>query len=401
MKILVLNAGSSSVKYQLINMESYVVMASGLIEQIGENTSAARIKYIDKEGLEQRIEHKLPIPNHEVALKIMSALLIESSIIHDLNELDGIGHRVVQGGSSFCEPVVVDAWVESEIERLIPLAPLHNPGHLAGIRVSLEQSPNVPQVIVFDTAFHSTMPPYAYMYALPYQYYTDLKIRRYGFHGTSHSFVSKEAAKYLGKKINELNAITLHLGNGASVSAICNGQCVDTSMGLTPLEGLMMGTRSGDLDPAILFYLSRKKGLGIEELDTILNKESGLKGVCGSNDMREVKKMAQNGNERAQLALDMFSYRIKKYIGAYTAVLGRVDCIVFTGGIGENDAEMRAKSCSELSNLGIEIDEKLNQKHLTRTFQINTKESLVKVLVIPTNEELEIALQTQELIKTL
>jgi len=382
-------------------MESYVVMASGLIEQIGENTSAARIKYIDKEGLEQRIEHKLPIPNHEVALKIMSALLIESSIIHDLNELDGIGHRVVQGGSSFCEPVVVDAWVESEIERLIPLAPLHNPGHLAGIRVSLEQSPNVPQVIVFDTAFHSTMPPYAYMYALPYQYYTDLKIRRYGFHGTSHSFVSKEAAKYLGKKINELNAITLHLGNGASVSAICNGQCVDTSMGLTPLEGLMMGTRSGDLDPAILFYLSRKKGLGIEELDTILNKESGLKGVCGSNDMREVKKMAQNGNERAQLALDMFSYRIKKYIGAYTAVLGRVDCIVFTGGIGENDAEMRAKSCSELSNLGIEIDEKLNQKHLTRTFQINTKESLVKVLVIPTNEELEIALQTQELIKTL
>jgi len=382
-------------------MESYVVMASGLIEQIGENTSAARIKYIDKEGLEQKIEHKLPIPNHEVALKIMSALLIESSIIHDLNELDGIGHRVVQGGSSFCEPVLVDEWVESEIERLIPLAPLHNPGHLAGIRVSLEQSPNVPQVIVFDTAFHSTMPPHAYMYALPYQYYTDLKIRRYGFHGTSHRFVSKEAAKYLGKKLNELNAITLHLGNGASVSAIRNGQCIDTSMGLTPLEGLMMGTRSGDIDPAILFYLARKKGMGIEELDTMLNKESGLKGICGSNDMREVKIMAQNGNERAQLALDMFSYRIKKYIGAYTAALGRVDCIVFTGGIGENDSEMRAKSCSELSHLGIEIDAKLNQKHLTRTFQISTKESLVKVLVIPTNEELEIALQTQELIQTL
>lgn len=400
MKILVLNAGSSSVKYQLINMESYSVMASGLIEQIGESSSAARIKYVDKEGSEQKIEHQLPIPNHEVALKLMSALLIESNVIHDLNELDGIGHRVVQGGSSFFEPVLVNEWVTSEIERLIPLAPLHNPGHLAGIKVSLEQSPSVPQVVVFDTAFHSTMPPHAYMYAIPYNHYTELKIRRYGFHGTSHSFVSKEAAKYLGKKLNQLNAITLHLGNGASVTAIRNGQSVDTSMGLTPLEGLMMGTRSGDIDPAVLFYLSRKKGLGIEELDTMLNKESGLKGICGSNDMRAVKKMADEGNEQAQLALDMFSYRIKKYIGAYSAALGRVDCIVFTGGIGENDSDMRLKSCSDLANFGIEIDPELNNRRSTRTLQISTQESPVKVLVIPTNEELEIALQTQEIIQS-
>ena len=398
MKILVLNAGSSSIKYQLINMENYAVIANGLIEQIGENSSLARIKYLDKEGAEQKIEHKLPIPNHEIALKLMSALLIESSAIHDLNDLDGIGHRVVQGGSSFREPVIVDEWVASEIERLIPLAPLHNPGHLAGIKVSLEQSPSVPQVVVFDTAFHATMPPHAYMYAIPYHYYEDLKIRRYGFHGTSHRFVAKEAAKFMGKKLSQLNAITLHLGNGASVSAIQNGQSVDTSMGLTPLEGLMMGTRSGDIDPAVLFYLARKEGLDIETLDRVLNKESGLKGICGINDMREVGQMAEEGNEKAQLALEMFNYRIKKYIGAYSAVLGRVDCIVFTGGIGENAVNVRAKSCENLQNLGIEIDPILNQKRSSRTMQISTKESPVTVLVIPTNEELEIALQTQEVI---
>ncbi|WP_041961687.1 acetate/propionate family kinase [Sulfurospirillum cavolei] len=398
MKILVLNAGSSSIKYQLINMENYAVIANGLIEQIGENSSLARIKYLDKEGAEQKIEHKLPIPNHEIALKLMSALLIESSAIHDLNDLDGIGHRVVQGGSSFREPVIVDEWVASEIERLIPLAPLHNPGHLAGIKVSLEQSPSVPQVVVFDTAFHATMPPHAYMYAIPYHYYEDLKIRRYGFHGTSHRFVAKEAAKFMGKKLSQLNAITLHLGNGASVSAIQNGQSVDTSMGLTPLEGLMMGTRSGDIDPAVLFYLARKEGLDIETLDRVLNKESGLKGICGINDMREVGQMAEEGNEKAQLALDMFNYRIKKYIGAYSAALGRVDCIVFTGGIGENAHNVRAKSCENLQNLGIEIDPILNQKRSSRTMQISTKESPVTVLVIPTNEELEIALQTQEVI---
>lgn len=399
MKILVLNAGSSSIKFQLFSMVDSSVMASGLVEQIGENESNARIKFNDNQGSECKKEIKGSIPNHEAALKIMSTLLIESGVIKDLNELDGIGHRVVQGGASFSEPVLVDEWVVTEIERLIPLAPLHNPGHLAGIKVSLEQSPQVPQVVVFDTAFHSSLPKHAYLYAIPYKLYEDLKIRRYGFHGTSHHYIVKEAAKYLKKDVNSLNAITLHLGNGASMSAVRNGKSVDTSMGLTPLEGLIMGTRSGDIDPAVLFYLARKEGYTIEDLDRLVNKESGLKGICGSNDMREIGKMALEGNSQAQLALDMFNYRIKKYIGAYSAVLGKVDCIIFTGGIGENDSAVRFNSCSDLENFGIKIDASINNQRSSGIVKISTEESPVKVLVIPTNEELEIALQTKEVIE--
>lgn len=399
MKILVLNAGSSSIKFQLFNMDHSSVMANGLVEQIGESESNARIKYNDINGAEQKKEVKGCVSNHEAALKLMSNLLIESGVIKDLNELDGIGHRVVQGGASFSKPVLVDEWVVSEIDRLIPLAPLHNPGHLAGIKVSLEQSPKVPQVVVFDTAFHSSLPKHAYLYAIPYKLYEDLKIRRYGFHGTSHHYIVKEAAKYLKKDVNTLNAITLHLGNGASMSAVRNGKSVDTSMGLTPLEGLIMGTRSGDIDPAVLFYLARKEGLSIDDLDRMLNKESGLKGICGSNDMREIGKMAEEGNEQAQLALDMFNYRIKKYIGAYSAVLGRVDCIIFTGGIGENDTSVRLHTCSDLENLGIKIDEVINNQRCQGIVKISTEDSPVKVLVIPTNEELEIALQTKEVIE--
>lgn len=397
MKILVLNAGSSSVKYQLFNMETKAVLASGMIEQIGENESNAKIKYFDADT-EKVITRKSSIKNHEAALKLMTSLLIESGVIADLNELDGIGHRVVQGGSSFSEPVIVTQEVTDEIEKLIPLAPLHNPGHLAGIKVSLEQSPKVPQVVVFDTAFHSSIPKHAFLYAIPYKFYEDLKIRRYGFHGTSHRFIVKEAARYLNKDVNSLNAITLHLGNGASMSAIKNGQSVDTTMGLTPLEGLIMGTRSGDIDPAILFFLARTQGYTIDDLDKLLNKESGLKGICGNNDMREIGKMAEEGNAQAQLALDMFNYRIKKYIGAYSAVLGHVDCIIFTGGIGENDIDVRKNSCSELLNLGIEIDTVVNNKRCSEITTISSANSAVKVLVIPTNEELEIALQTQEVI---
>ena len=398
MKILVLNAGSSSVKYQLFNMETNAVLASGLIEQIGESESNAKIKYFDN-GIEKVVERKSSIKNHEGALKIMTSLLIESGVIADLNDLDGIGHRVVQGGASFSEPVLVTEYVTEEIERLIPLAPLHNPGHLAGIKVSLEQSPNVPQVVVFDTAFHSSIPKHAYLYAIPYKFYEDLKIRRYGFHGTSHHFVVKEAAKYLNKDINSFNAITLHLGNGASMSAVKNGKSIDTSMGLTPLEGLIMGTRSGDIDPAVLFYLARKLGYTIDNLDKLLNKESGLKGICGTNDMREVNKLAEEGDTQAQLALDMFNYRIKKYIGAYSAVLGHVDCIIFTGGIGENDSNVRLNSCSDLANLGIHIDSAINSQRTSGIVTISRNESLVKVLVVPTNEELEIAIQTKELIE--
>lgn len=375
------------------------VLASGLIEKIGENDSLAKIKYVDAKGIEHKNEHQGSIKNHDAALGIMSRLLIESNVIADLNELEGIGHRVVQGGSLFRKPTLVTPQVIEGIEQLIPLAPLHNPGHLAGMKVSLEQSPKVPQVAVFDTAFHATLPDYAYLYALPYKLYKEANVRRYGFHGTSHHFIVKEAARYLGKELSSLNAITLHLGNGASMCAVKNGQSIDTSMGLTPLEGLIMGTRSGDIDPAIMFYLARTQGYSIDDLDKLLNKESGLKGICGNNDMREVGKMAEEGDAQAALALQMFNYRIKKYIGAYSAVLGRVDCIIFTGGIGENDSEVRRNSCSELQNLGIEIDTVVNNQRCSTITQISTQNSPVKVLVIPTNEELEIALQTKAVIE--
>jgi len=400
-KILVLNAGSSSIKYQLFEMKDNSVLASGLIEKIGEDDSLAKIKYVDENGAEQKNERQGSIKNHDAALGIMSNLLIESGVITDLNELEGIGHRVVQGGSLFLKPTLVNRNVIDGIEKLIPLAPLHNPGHLAGMKVSLEQSPSVPQVAVFDTAFHATLPEYAYLYALPYKLYKEANVRRYGFHGTSHHFIVKEAAKYLHKPLNELNAITLHLGNGASMCAVKNGQSIDTTMGLTPLEGLVMGTRSGDIDPAILFYLARTQGYTIDDLDKLLNKESGLKGICGNNDMREIGKMAQEGDEKAKLALEMFNYRIKKYIGSYSAVLGRVDCIIFTGGIGENDSDVRLGSCKNLLNLGIEIDEVVNNQRCSAITQISTANSPVKVLVIPTNEELEIALQTKEVIEAL
>jgi len=400
-KILVLNAGSSSVKYQLFEMNDNQVLASGLIEKIGEMDSLAKIKYSDEKGCEAKIERVGNIKNHDDALAIISDLLIETKVIASLDDLDGVGHRVVQGGSLFSKPALVDAHVIEGIERLIPLAPLHNPGNLAGIKVSLEKSPSVPQVAVFDTAFHATLPQYAYLYALPYKLFEEANVRRYGFHGTSHHFIVKEAAKTLQKPLNELNAITLHLGNGASMCAVKNGKSIDTTMGLTPLEGLIMGTRSGDIDPAILFYLARTQGYTIDTLDTLLNKESGLKGICGNNDMREIGKMAQEGDEKAKLALEMFNYRIKKYIGAYSAILGRVDCIIFTGGIGENDSDVRRDSCQGLSNLGIEIDESVNDQRCSSITYISTTSSPVKVLVIPTNEELEIALQTKEVIEAL
>ncbi len=393
MKILVLNSGSSSVKFQLFNAKTNESLVSGIIEQIGEKISHAKIKFGENE-----LKREVAIPNHKVGLEIMNSLLIESKIIKDLCELDGIGHRVVHGGEEFSKPTIIDNSVIEQIEKLIPLAPLHNPANLDGIRSSIEHCPKVPQVAVFDTAFHSAIPPHAYMYALPYETYEKDGVRRYGFHGTSHHYIAKEAAKYLDIDIDKLNAITLHLGNGASMSAVQNGKSIDTSMGLTPLEGLVMGTRCGDIDPAIIFYLSRVEGLSIDELDNMLNKKSGLKGICGNNDMREVGKMAQNGDKKAQLALDMFTYRIKKYIGSYSAVLGRVDCLIFTGGIGENDIDVRKNSCSDLENLGISLDLKANNQRAKETIEISKKDSKVKVLVIPTNEELEIALQVKSLI---
>jgi len=398
MKILVLNSGSSSIKFQLFNADKNKSLVSGIIEQIGERQSHAKIKFNNKEGKSCELEKNIAIPNHKSGLEIMNSLLIESKIIKDLCELDGIGHRVVHGGEKFSKPTIINEKVIQQIEKLIPLAPLHNPANLDGIKSSIEHCPNVPQVAVFDTSFHSSIPKHAYMYALPYETYTKDGVRRYGFHGTSHHFVAKEAAKYLGIDIGKLNAITLHLGNGASMSAVKNGKSIDTSMGLTPLEGLIMGTRCGDIDPAIIFYLSRVESLNIDEIDNILNKQSGLKGICGNNDMREIGEMIKQGDDKAKLAFDMFCYRIKKYIGSYSAVLGRVDCLVFTGGIGENDIEARKNSCINLENLGISLDLEANNQRANKIIEVSKKNSKIKVLVIPTNEELEIALQVKSLI---
>ena len=320
--------------------------------------------------------------------------------MNDVDDLAAIGHRVVHGGEDFHEPVLLDATVIHTIEELVPLAPLHNPANLAGIRVSRELAPDTPQVAVFDTAFHQTIPEHAYLYALPRKLYKNNKVRRYGFHGTSHGYVAEQAAKHIGRPLNELRVISLHLGNGASAAAIHNGKCIDTSMGLTPLEGLIMGTRSGDLDPAILFYLSRETGLDMDGLDRMLNKQSGLKGICGENDMRQITESASRGDNRAQLALTMFCYRLKKYIGSYMAALGGVDCLIFTGGIGENSSLVRKMSCEGLQPFGITVDPIKNDQRHHNTYAIQTGESNTKILVIPTNEELEIARQTLQVITT-
>ena len=311
----------------------------------------------------------------------------------------GIGHRVVHGGEMFHQPTLINETVLEGIRKMIPLAPLHNPAYLAGIEITLQHAANIPQVAVFDTAFHQSIPVHAFLYALPKALYEQQQVRRYGFHGTAHHYVAKQAAKFLNKPLSSLNMIVLHLGNGASATAIQQGQSVDTSMGMTPLEGLVMGTRSGDIDPAIPYYLSQNKAMSNKEIDTMLNKQSGLKGLCGENDMRTVHHKANTGDDEAQLALDIYCYRIKKYIGAYFAILGRVDALVFTGGIGENDVYVREKTCTGLEMLGIDINPQKNRQKNTTTRDISKKDEGVSVLVIPTNEELEIAVQTMACIQ--
>jgi len=398
MKILVLNSGSSSLKFQLFEEADLSVLASGLIEQIGDTASAAQLSFVDSSGRKKELKQSDPVADHNEAIKVMSEMLRESKTLVDTGELSGIGHRVVHGGEAFHEPVRIDDTVVSAIEELIPLAPLHNPANLMGIQVAREHVPLIPQVAVFDTAFHQTIPEHAYLYALPYALYEEQKVRRYGFHGTSHGYVARQAALYLKKPIEELNIITLHLGNGASAAAIRGGESIDTSMGLTPLEGLVMGTRSGDLDPAILFYLAEEKGLDMDALDTMLNKESGLKGICGENDMRSISEAADQGDSQAKLALTIFCYRLKKYIGAYLAALGEVDCIVFTGGIGENSAIVRQISCQGLERLGICLDEEKNSTRQKEILEIQATDSSVKLLVVRTDEEREIASQTLQVI---
>ncbi|EAI2977864.1 TPA: acetate kinase [Campylobacter coli] len=393
MKILVLNSGSSSIKFKFF--DDKVVKASGLVEKIGEEKS----KVILKNALnDEKFERELAIKNHEHGLQIVNELFKESGILEDLNALDGCGHRIVHGGRNLSEHCLVDDYVLKEIDRVSIFAPLHNPAHLAGIKTMMKAAPNVKNTVIFDTAFHRTMPDFAYMYALPYDFYDKHNIRRYGFHGTSHAFVSARAAKLLGKDKEDLNAISAHLGNGASVCAIEGGKSVDTSMGFTPLEGLVMGTRCGDLDPAILPFISNLKGLTIEEIDTLLNKKSGLYGICGSNDFRDIGVKIEQGDDKARLAFDMFCYRLLKYIGAYFTVLPRTDAIIFTGGIGENAALVRQKVCEKLSHLGIELDTELNNEKTSCERVISTANSKVKIFIIPTDEELEIARVTEELI---
>ena len=396
MKILVINCGSSSLKYQFIDMNDESVLAKGLVERIGIEGSV--LKH-EKTGMEKQTI-TAEMPNHEVALKlVMDALINESyGVIKDFKEIDAVGHRVVHGGEDFANSVLIEDKVMKSIEDCIDLAPLHNPPNIIGIKACQKLLPGVKMVAVFDTAFHQTMPDYAYMYAIPYEYYEKYKIRRYGFHGTSHRFVSKRASELMGKKIDQCNIITCHLGNGASVAAIKNGKTIDTSMGFTPLEGLIMGTRSGDIDPAVIPFLSEKEKMSIKEIDTLLNKKSGVLGVSGvSSDFRDIEGEAEKGNDRARLALDMFHTRVKKYIGAYMAELGNVDAVVFTAGLGENSAESRKEICKGLESLGIEIDVDAN-KTRGKEQLISKKDSKIKVFVIPTNEELVIARDTLEIV---
>jgi len=392
MKILVLNSGSSSIKCQyFVDRKS---TASILIERIGEKEGHARIDY--DTGSQ---EHHGEITDHHHALTLLFSMLREAEVLKGVDELDAVGHRVVHGGATFDQPTLIGSEVIETIRRLIPLAPLHNPANLEGIEVLSKLHPTLRQVAVFDTAFHQTMPAAAYLYPLPYEIYQHSDVRRYGFHGTSHAYVAKQAAKMLNRELDTLNLITLHLGNGASVAAIKEGKSIDTSMGLTPLEGLMMGTRCGDIDPAILPFLSRNLGMDIDRIDAMLNKESGLKGICGTNDMREVIDSAESGAERSLLALEMYTYRIKKYIGSYAAVLGDIDAIVFTGGIGEHAVKVRTMACEGLDRtIGLKLDEALNRQGTVQNHAIDSSESRIGVLVVQTDEELEIADQTEAVI---
>ncbi len=393
MRILVLNSGSSSIKFQLFAMDTKTSLASGLVEQIGSSSSRAVLK-----ANGETYEIKRFIKDHHDGLEAMNELFVTSHTLHDLSELDGIGHRIVHGGESFFSSMIVDESVIKKIEEISPLAPLHNPGHLAGIKNAMKESKNVPHVVVFDTVFHQSMPEYAYRYALPYDVCKTHHIRKYGFHGTSHRYVCKQAAKMLGIEFDKFNAISLHLGNGASACAVQNGKSIDTSMGLSPLEGLIMGTRSGDMDPAVVIYLLNIGVLKWNEIDNFLNKKSGLFGICGSSDMRDVVAKMEN-DERARLAFNMFCYRVKKYIGSYYAILGRVDALIFTGGIGENAPNTRQKICDELKHLGIHINHDLNFQDMRGERCIDGDDAKIKTLIIPTNEELEIAIETARVIK--
>lgn len=393
MKILVINSGSSSLKYQLIDMETESVLAKGVCERIGIANSNFVYKAHGKTE-----EQQVDMPNHQVAVKLVLDKLTDKKVgvISSMNEIDGVGHRVVASGEAFKKPTLVTKQSMKLMEEIKDLAPLHNPAAIVGVNACLAQMPNTPMVLVFDTGFHFTMPDYAYMYAVDYSHYEKYKIRRYGAHGTSHKYVAQEAAKYLGKNIADLKIITCHLGNGSSITAVKGGKCIDTSMGFTPLAGVPMGTRSGDIDYAAAEYIARKENMDVSEMLSYLNKKCGMLGVSGvSSDFRDLSAAAESGNDRARLALDMFAYSTKKYIGAYAAALNGVDVIVFTAGIGENDDKVRAAVLKDLDYLGVKLDANKNASCPRGTVaEIQTDDSKVKVLVIPTNEELVIARET-------
>jgi len=392
MNILVINCGSSSIKYQLINREKRKVLAKGLLEKI-DKANSSQIHYIGGKVVKKQDE----VANYEEGLRSILALLLDKKrgVIKDASEISAVGHRVVHGGEDFFHSILIDDEVIKTIKSYISLAPLHNPPNLAGIKAARSLLPDVPQVAVFDTAFHQTLPGKAFLYALPYQYYEKYKIRRYGFHGTSHRYIAERAAKFLKKPLKELKIITCHLGNGCSITAIDKGKSIDTSMGFTPLEGLVMGTRCGDIDAAAVLFLMEKENFTTAQMDNLLNKQSGLLGISGiSNDLREVQKWVVKGDQRAKLALEVFPYRIKKYIGAYSAVLGGLDALIFSAGIGENEANIRDEICQRLEFLGVYLDKNKNRARSKASRFISTESSPAKILVIPTNEEEMIAEET-------
>ena len=397
MNVLVINCGSSSLKYQLINSDSKEVLAKGLCERIGIDGSAITHQPAGKDKIKTETE----MPDHKRAVELVIEALTDpvNGVVKSLSEIDAVGHRVVHGGESFAEATIINDEVIKAIEECNDLAPLHNPANLIGIDACKALMPNVPMVAVFDTAFHQTMPAKAYLYGLPYEYYEKYRVRRYGFHGTSHSFVSKRAAEILGKDVNDFKVIVCHLGNGASISAVKNGKCIDTSMGLTPLEGLIMGTRSGDIDPAILEFICKKEDISVEEMNNILNKKSGVLGLSGvSSDFRDLATASEEGNQRATDTLATYSYHVAKYVGSYVAALNGVDAIVFTAGVGENNTQVRLAISEYFKYLGVKIDEEKN-KIRGEEIIISTEDSPVKVMVVPTNEELAICEETVALVK--
>lgn len=398
MKVLVLNCGSSSIKYKLYDMNGQKELASGGIEKIGLPDSF--LKFTLSDGSKQVITQE--IKEHTAGIELILKTLTDAKygVIKSLDQIDAVGHRVVHGGDKFCSSVVINQEVIDKIEECVDLAPLHNPANLKGIFAIQKILPKVPQVAVFDTSFHQTMPSYAYIYALPYDYYEKYGVRRYGFHGTSHRYVAKRGCEFLGLDLENSRIITAHIGNGGSITAIKNGKSIDTSMGMTPVEGLMMGSRSGNIDLGVLTYLMDKENLSTQQINDIINKKSGLVGVSGvSSDMRDIENAIEQGNERARLAMDMYFYYILKYISGYIAVLGGVDAIIFTGGVGENQPIMRKYVCDSLAFLGVDFNNELNDRIKGRETELTFPNSKVRVAVIPTNEELAIAIDTEELVE--